>query len=432
MDIESSVVRKINRRIIPWLIIGGFLAYLDRVNLSFAAISMNEHLGFSPTVYGWGAGIFFIGFFIFEVPSNLALERFGGRLWLARIMFTWGLVSCAMAFVWSKESFYVLRFLLGAAEAGFFPGLVLYMTWWVPAAHRARLSSYFMVTIPLAGLIGAPISGWLLSIGSVAGLHNWQLLFILEGLPSVILALVFLKVLRDKPADAEWLEPEEKRWLESSLKAERGLNEQPRMGTLAALTNPDLLLFSLAFFGLVACNYGVAFWLPQIVRELGFSSLATGLLVAIPFAVGAVAMVWNARRSDAKRERRWHSAIPPLIAAAGLAGSTLFTDPVGKMLLLSLAAFGIFAVLAPFWALVSEQFPASAAAASIAFINAVGNLAGFAGPFAMGYFKETSGSFTAGLILVSLLGVVSFVIILAVGRPKASSSAAATARVKLG
>ena len=413
MDIETAVIGKINRRIIPVLVIASFLAYLDRVNVAFAAIGMNKDLGFTPTVYGWGAGIFFIGYFLFEIPSNLALERFGSRFWIARIMLTWGLISTAMAFVWSKESFYVLRFLLGVAEAGFFPGLLLYMTYWVPAAHRARVSSYFMVTIPLSGVLGAPLSGALLALDGAFGLKGWQLLYILEGVPSIVLAFVIWRVLHDSPAKAPWLSESERHWLSGTLQAEAAGRSTARPSLGRVLSNPTLILFSLAFFGLVACNYGVAFWLPQIVKELGFSSGMTGLLVAIPFAAGALGMVLNARHSDLRRERRWHSAVPPVIATAGLIGSTFFTDPLAKMVLISIACIGIYAVLAPFWALVSLQFAGGVAAASIAFINSIGNLAGFAGPFALGYFKEATGSFSSGLVFVALLGLAAAVILLA-------------------
>jgi MFS family permease len=414
MNIETTVIRKINRRIIPILVLASFLAYLDRVNVSFAAIGMNQDLGFTPTVYGWGAGIFFLGYFLFEVPSNLALERFGSRFWIARIMLSWGIISAATAFVWNKESFYVLRFLLGVAEAGFFPGLLLYMTYWVPAGHRARVSSCFMVTIPLSGVLGAPLSGALLALDGLFGLKGWQLLYLLEGLPSIVLAFVIWRVLHDSPAQAPWLGDDERQWLTGALALEAGGQPKTRPGLAKILSDPTLWLFSLAFFGLVACNYGVAFWLPQIVRELGFGSGTTGLLVAIPFAAGAVCMVWNARRSDLRQERRWHTAIPPMVAAAGLIGSTFFADPLLKMILVSVACAGIYAVLAPFWSLVSQQFPAALAAASIAFINSIGNLAGFAGPFAMGYFKERTGAFSTGLIVVALLGLVASAVVLAV------------------
>jgi MFS transporter, ACS family, tartrate transporter len=427
MSIETAVIGKINRRVIPILVLASFLAYVDRVNVAFAAIGMNKDLGFSPAVYGWGAGIFFIGYFFFEIPSNLALERFGSRLWIARIMLSWGIISSATAFVWNKESFYVLRFLLGVAEAGFFPGLVLYMTYWVPAKHRARLSSYFMVTIPLSGVIGAPISGLLLSTDGLFGLRGWQLMFLLEGLPSVALAFVIWKVLQDSPARAPWLTESERQWLATTLRSEATTNTKSAPSLARVLFDPRLILFSLAFFGLVACNYGVAFWLPQIVKSFGFSSGVAGGLVAIPFAAGAVCMVLNARRSDLKLERRWHTAVPPVVAAIGLAGSTLAQGPAGKIALITLAACGIYAVLAPFWSLASQSFPGSAAAASIALVNSVGNLAGFAGPYAMGYFKEATGTFSPGLLFVSALGLLSAAIVLFVTRagtyPRAVSKA---------
>jgi D-galactonate transporter len=390
-----------------------FIAYLDRVNVGFAALTMNKALGISATAYGFGAGIFFFSYFIFEVPSNLALERFGARKWIARIMLSWGILSGAMALVSGEYSFYLVRVLLGIAEAGFFPGIIFYLTLWFPGAYRARIVGWFMAAIPLSSVLGFPVSGLILGLDGLAGLAGWQWLFIIEALPAVILAFVVWFYLTDRPADAHWLEPEERAWLSRRL-ADEARQKEDRHGISVrqALFNPKVLALALVYFGAVATNYGTAFWLPQIVKGFGLSNVATGFVSAIPYIVGTIGMVLWSRRSDEKMERKGHAAIAFLIAAVGIAGSTLLEDPTMKMVALSIGAFGVFAVLPVFWTFPTAFLSGAAAAAGIAVINSVGNLAGFFGPFIMGWLKDLTGSFTSGLWAIAACAVMGMVIVL--------------------
>jgi MFS transporter, ACS family, tartrate transporter len=420
MEMERRVVGKVSRRLLPFLIICYFVAYLDRVNVGFAGLTMNKDLGFTATVFGWGAGIFFLGYFIFEVPSNLALERFGARIWISRIMVTWGLLSACMAFTWNETSFLILRFLLGVAEAGFFPGIILFLTYWFPSAYRARIVGYFMVAIPVSTVIGAPLSGLILGLDGVLGLKGWQWLFVIEGVPAILMSVAVLLYLTDGPSQAHWLHPQERTWLAGRLDAERRNREAIAEFTIwQALTNPRVLLLGLVYFGVVAANYGMSFWLPQIVKAFGLSNLETGFVTAVPYAVGAVAMVAWALRSDHARERKWHTAIPALIAAVGLASSTAAGNPVLEMAALSLAAVGIFAVLPCFWTLPTALLSGSAAAGGIALINSIGNLAGFVGPYAIGFIKDQTQSFAPGLIFIAILALLSFILVLLLGHDPA-------------
>jgi MFS family permease len=381
---------------------------------------MNQDLGFSATVFGWGAGIFFIGYFFFEVPSNIALERFGARMWIARIMASWGVLSALMAFIWNEWTFLGLRFLLGAAEAGFFPGIILYLTYWFPSAYRGRVVGYFMVAIPVSTVIGAPLSGFILGLDGWLGLRGWQWLFIFEGVPSVILAGFVLAYLTDGPADAHWLAPEERHWLAARLEQERRSREAIVKFTLwEALAHPRVLLLGLVYFGIVAANYGLSFWLPQIVKAFGITNLETGFVTAVPYLAGSIAMVYWGRRSDHKGERKWHCAAPALLAAAGLAVSTTIADPTGKMAAITVAGLGIFAVLPVFWTLPTALLTGTAAAGGIALINSIGNLAGFAGPYAMGFIKDATGGFGWGLVFIAALAFMSFVLVLALGHDPA-------------
>jgi MFS transporter, ACS family, tartrate transporter len=414
--VEASCIARVTRRLVPFLILCYFVAYLDRVNVGFAALTMNQQLGFSPTLYAWGAGIFFLGYFIFEVPSNVILESVGARRWIARIMISWGVLSAGMAFIWDGPSFLVLRFLLGAAEAGFFPGIILYLTYWFPAQHRARIVGAFMVAIPVSSVIGSPISGLILNLDGVAGLAGWQWLFIIEGIPSVLLGSVVLAYLTDKPHVAVWLPTAERNWLTDRLEAERRHREQIRHYTLwQALRDPRVLALSLVYFGVVAANYGLSFWLPQIVKNFGLSNVATGFVTAIPYVFGAVAMVLWGRRSDAVRERKWHTAGAALVAALGLAASARLGSPALTMIAVSVAALGIFAVLPVFWTLPTAMLTGSAAAGGIALINSIGNLAGFAGPYAMGWIKEATGDFSWGLLALAAGPLLSAIIVLVIG-----------------
>jgi len=309
-DLEHRTMRKVSLRLIPFLIICYFVAYLDRTNVGFAALTMRQDLNISATAYGLGAGIFFLSYFVFEVPSNLALERFGARKWIARIMISWGILSGCMAFIGGEWSFYIVRLLLGAAEAGFFPGIIFYLTLWFPSVYRARIVGMFMAAIPGSTVFGAPLSSALLYLDGVAGLKGWQWMFILEAIPAIILALVVLKFLTDRPSEAHWLRPEEREWLSGRIEAEARQRVAARHFSIGqALTNGRVLALAFVYFGAVATNYGISFWLPQIVQDFGgLSKLEVGLITAMPYAVGLVGMVWWGRRSDAKLERKGHAA----------------------------------------------------------------------------------------------------------------------------
>jgi D-galactonate transporter len=422
-EVEVRTIAKVTRRLVPFLMICYFVAYLDRVNVGFAALTMNADLGLSQTAFGFGAGIFFIAYFIFEVPSNLMLERFGARKWIARIMLSWGILSGAMAFIpaiaratgmGNEYSFYLIRVLLGVAEAGFFPGIIFYLTLWYPSVYRARIVGYFMAAIPLSTVIGAPISGALLYLHGGLGLAGWQWMFIVEAVPAILLAFVVFFYLTDRPADATWLAPDERRWLAERLDSERRQREQVREYTVAqVMIDPRVLGLSLVYFGAVATNYGLSFFLPQIVQAFGFNTLLTGLISATPYVVGVIGMVWWGRRSDRLVERRFHTAFPLFVAAAGIAISTALDDPLLKMISLCVAGFGIFACLPVFWTLPTAFLSGAAAAAGIAVINSIGNLAGFAGPFAMGWIKDHTGSYAGGLLLLAGLGIIAMGTVLA-------------------
>jgi ACS family tartrate transporter-like MFS transporter len=414
--LETRTIAKVSSRLVPFLIVCYFVAYLDRVNVSFAALTMNKDLGLSATAFGVGAGIFFLAYFLFEVPSNLFLERVGARKWIARIMFTWGLISGGMAFVGGETSFYVLRVLLGIAEAGFFPGIIFYLTLWFPAVYRARIIGYFMAAIPLSTVIGAPVSGLLLGLDGVMGMKGWQWLFILEATPSLILSVVVFFYLTDRPADASWLEADERAWLVNRLAQERRQRETVRTYSVAqALLDPRVLALSLVYFGAVATNYGLSFFLPQIVKAFGMSNFQTGLVAALPYVVGLVSIVLWGRRSDRKLERRFHTAFPMCVSAAGIAISTALDDPTMKMAALSIAGFGIFGCLPVFWTLPIAFLSGPAAAGGIAIINSIGNLAGFAGPFAMGRIKDLTGSYTGGLLSLAAVGFIAAIIVMVIG-----------------
>jgi ACS family tartrate transporter-like MFS transporter len=431
--VEIRTIAKVSTRLVPFLIVSYFVAYLDRVNVGFAALTMNQDLGLSLTAFGFGAGIFFIAYFIFEVPSNLLLERFGARRWIARIMLSWGILSGMMAFIpaigratglGNEYGFYLVRVLLGVAEAGFFPGIIFYLTLWFPAEYRARIVGYFMAAIPLSTVIGAPISGALLYLHGGLGLAGWQWLFIIEAVPATILAGVVFFYLTDRPADAAWLAPDERIWLAERLALEQRQRQAVHdYSVMQALVNPRVLGLSLVYFGAVATNYGLSFFLPQIVKGFGLNTFLTTLVSATPYVVGLVGMVWWGRRSDRVAERRFHTTFPLFIAAAGIAVSTALDDPLLKMISLCLAGFGIFACLPVFWTLPTAFLSGAAAAAGIAVINSIGNLAGFAGPFAMGWIKDHTGSYAGGLLLLAALGIIAMAIVLILGHDDAAERA---------
>ena len=420
-DVEKRVIGKVMRRLIPFLIVCYFVAYLDRVNVSFAKLHMNEAVGLSEAAFGLGAGLFFIGYFLFEVPSNIFLERVGARLWIARIMISWGIVSAAFAFIPSiagvtgasnEAVFYTLRLLLGACEAGFFPGIIFYLTLWFPAVYRARVVSFFMLAIPISSIIGSPISGMLLNL-SGWGLEGWQWLFILEALPSLLVGLGVLFYLTDFPRQARWLQPDEIAWLENVQATEKQNKERvEHLSLLQSLTDTRILLCALVYFCLNAASYGVAFFLPTIIKGFGVSDTQTGLLAALPFIFGGIGMVLLGRHSDRTMERKGHVAVALLMAAIGIGVSGLVSNPVIVMVLLCFAQIGVSAVPPMFWPLPASFLTGASAAAGIAAINSLGNLSGFAGPYAMGYLKDLTGNFTAGLLLLAGCAIVGAIVVM--------------------
>lgn len=408
---EQALLAVVRWRLLPFMFLLYIVSYVDRVNVGFASLQMNRDLGLSASVYGLGAGIFFIGYFAFEVPSNLLLERFGARPWIARIMVTWGVISAAMMFTTGVRSFYALRMLLGVAEAGFFPGMILYLTYWFPERERAKTVALFMTANALAGVIGGPLSGVLLTLDGSHGLSGWQWLFVLEGIPAVVLGLVVLVYLPNGPRDATWLSPEDRVWLASRREAERA--GSAHVGVWATLTNGPVWIFSLLYFSLVVALYSVSFWLPQILKRLsGSSDLVVGLLSSLPYIVAAVGMVLIGRHSDATGERRWHVAGPALVGAAGLLLSAVSPSPAFAIPAVALAALGIWGALGPFWALPTSWLRGSGAAAGIAWINSVGNLGGFVGPYGVGYLKDATGNFAVALGGLAVMLVIAAILAL--------------------
>jgi ACS family tartrate transporter-like MFS transporter len=379
-----------------------FFAFLDRVNVGFAALTMNVDLGLSSAVFGLGAGIFFFGYVAFEVPSNVLLERFGARIWIARIMLSWGVLSAAMAFIEGPASFYVVRFLLGVAEAGFFPGIIYYLTCWFPARDRARIIALFMIALPLSSVIGAPISTALLGI-EAAGLRGWQWMFLCEAIPTIVLGFAVLRFLPDKHTDVTWLTKEEKDWLTRELASESPAHGAHTQSLRQALMLPRVWLYGLVYFCVLVGLYGFSFWLPQIIASLGkLTNVQVGAVTMIPYTLACVALVIWGRHSDATGERSLHVALPPAFAALALAAGGWITDPIMAFAALCLAAVGIYAALPAFWALASRGLSGAAAAGAIALINSLGNVGGFLGPAAIGFVKQRTGSFALSLMSIAL------------------------------
>jgi MFS transporter, ACS family, tartrate transporter len=406
---------KVRQHLLPFLAVCYLAAYLDRANVSFAALTMNADLGIGPEAFGFTAGIFFLGYCLFEVPSNLLLEKFGARRWIARIMITWGIVSAAMAFVSSVTGLSIVRFLLGVAEAGFFPGIIFYLTNWVPAAERARIVTMFMAAIPVSNLIGAPASGLILdTFNGALGLKGWQWLFILEALPSIGLGIAALWMLPDRPGDAHWLTADESTALEGHISDEMRERDGIRKFTLTeALTHPRVLALGVVYLGFATGMYGLTFWLPQIVKAFGLSNTATGLVTAVPYIAAAIVMVLWGRHSDATGERVWHIAIPAFVGGAALIAGTQVTEMLPAMALLTIAAAGIFTTMPLFWTLPTALLTGTAAAGGIALINAIGNIGGFIGPYLVGWLK--GHDFTSAMAVASLasFALVAGVLVLA-------------------
>ncbi len=414
-NFEEATYRKVAWRLIPFLLVCYVVAYLDRVNVGFAKLQMLADLKFSETVYGFGSGIFFIGYFLFEIPSNVILHRVGARVWIARIMISWGVLSACMMFVTTPTMFYVVRFLLGVAEAGFFPGIILYLTYWYPAHRRARVTALFMTAVAISGVIGGPLSGWILrDFGGLNGWAGWQWMFLIEGLPSIAIGAMVLFFLDDRIAHAKWLSADEKALLERNIAADNV--DKVDAPIVAVLTQGRVWLMGLIYFSFVMGLYGISFWLPTIIKQTGIAdALKIGLLSAIPWAFAVVAMVLVARHADRTGERRWHIAIPGLLGAVGLVLSVLWrNDTTLAMAALTLATMGILSTLPSFWSLPTAFLAGTGAAAGIALINSLGNLAGFVSPYAVGWLKDLTSSTNSGVYLLACSLVVGAALTLSV------------------
>ncbi len=413
MEIEDRALAKAAWRLVPFLGLLYFVSFLDRVNVGFAALQMNADLGLSPEAYGFGAGIFFLAYSALEVPSNVILEKVGARRWIFRIMLSWGVLSAATAFVWDEKSFYVLRFLLGAAEAGFFPGVIFYLSGWFPAGMRARMIASFMAAVPFAGIIGAPVSGAILGLHGMAGLAGWKWLFLIEGAPAVLLAFVVLAVLPDGPKDASWLDADEREAIAARLAREPAADHR---AIWPALRDLRLWLLALPYLGVVLTLYGLNFWLPQIVKAMGFTDLETGFLVALPYVVAAAAMIAWGGRSDRLGERSTHFSLAAAVAAAGFVAAAVLPGNLAVFLALTVATIGTYATFGPFWSIPPAFLSGPAAAAGIALINSIGNLGGFAGPYLIGWVKQTTGTYSAAMAAFASIALFAALMMTAIGR----------------
>lgn len=412
-DLERATIRRVTRRLIPFLFLLYIANYLDRVNVSFAALQMNRDLGFSGAAYGLGAGIFFLGYCLCQVPSNLLLAKVGARRWIAALMVVWGLLASGMMFVQGVASFYTLRFLLGVVEAGFFPGMILYLTYWFPATYRAQSVARFMTAIPLAQVVGGPISGALLGMHGAGGLAGWQWLFLLEGLPSIFLGGLAFFYMTDRPEQATWLPAEGKAWLVEQLRHERPApGTRPELGRI--LRDGKIWQLAVLWFLLIVILYGQLLWLPQIIKGAsGLSDLAVGVLSVIPPLAAAIAMVLVATHSDRTGERRRHVAVPTLVAMAGfVATAVVLHSPMLATAALTVVAIGLAGAYGPFWGLATAALGSTTAAGGIALINSVGNLGGFAGPYVVGLVKDATGSFAGALVTFAGIAAAAALLVL--------------------
>lgn len=427
-ELGRRTVRKVARRLVPFMGLLYLVNYLDRTNIGFAKLTMSEDLGLSETMYGVAAGVFFIGYLLLEVPSNLALHKFGARRWMARIMITWGVVASAMAFVPNPASLYVLRFLLGVAEAGFFPGMILYLTYWFPRRERAKLTALFMVAIPVSSIVGSPMSAAIIQYGDgFLGLEGWRVMFLLEGLPAIVLAFVTWFYLTDRPAKAAWLDDDERDWLARTMQAEEEHTSKRFHWPLRrSLTDPRILALAAVYFGVVYGLYALSFFLPTIVAGFAetfntdFSLVQTGLIVAVPYLIGTVAMVLWSRHSDHTQERVWHTAAPIALGAVSIPVALYLGSPFAVMVAVSVTSIGIFGALPVFWSLPSAFLVGAGAAGGIALINSLGNLSGFAAPYITGALSDATGDNKAGLWVVGgamMLAAILTLVLRATPRP---------------
>ncbi|MGJ0396737.1 MAG: MFS transporter [Methylocystis sp.] len=414
----DRVVAKAARRLVPFLVTAFIVAYLDRVNIGFAALTMNGELGFTPEFFGWGAGVFFIGYCLFEAPSNYIMHRVGARMWIARIMVSWGLVSALTAFIWNEASFVVLRLLLGVMEAGFAPGVILYLTYWIPAAQRARVLAGFLIAVPVSSAIGSPISGFILAaMDGVGGISGWRWLFLMEALPSVLLGIVCVFYLPDGPDSAKWLTSGEKASLRAALESDAGRDHGDHW---RALTDKRVLILGVAYFGIVIALYGLSFWLPQIIKAFGYGVIATSLLASIPYICAALAMWAWSRSSDRRRETVGHTALAAVVGAIGLACAAYAPTPLLSMIALSVAAIGAIAALPTFWSFATLALGSGDGVVGVAVINSIGNVSGFAGPYLVGLIKGATGEFSDALLALALGPLLTALLIRRIARIRSS------------
>jgi MFS transporter, ACS family, tartrate transporter len=418
--LERETIARVQWRLIPLLFLCYYAAYLDRVNVGFAGLQMNKSLGFTAAAFGFGGGIFFVGYFIAEIPSNLILEKVGARKWIARILVSWGIISALTAFVWNEWSFYGIRFLLGIAEAGYYPGIILFLTWWFPSAYRARMIAMFMTAIPVAVITGSWASGFILNMDGILGIAGWQWLFVIEALPAIILGVVVYFTLTDRPEQAHWLTEAQRTWLSGRLAEERAHRERIRnFGLAEALRNPRVWALTLVYFGQNVTGYGFVLFLPQIVKQFGLTNVQTGLVSAIPFIGALIGILLWARASDRTGARSVLCAASLLISAALLISClALQASPVATMAALFLFQMAASGIAPTFWPLPCAMLTGSAAAGGLALINSVGNLGGFLGPYAMGLVRDATGSFPLGLMTIALGSVVAGLVVLALGHDR--------------
>ena len=407
-EFRRRTILKVSWRLLPLIVAAYLVAYIDRTNIAFAALTMNKDLALSAYIYGWGAGIFFLGYALFEVPSNVVLARVGARLWIARIMITWGIVSGLMAATTGPASFLTLRFLLGIAEAGFFPGIIFYLSNWFPAAYRGRVISALFLAQPVSNALASIVSGAILEMDGTLGLKGWQWVFIIESVPAVVLAFVVLKRLTDRPAQAGWLGADERAWLESELLAERReIESRGALSLWQALTDRRVMILSLIYLGMMTATYGITFFLPQIIKGFGLSNLMTGFVSAVPYTVGVFGLLAWGFSSDRRKERHGHLIAALIVAAAGLAGAGIFGVSWWALLAMAVTAVGLYGSRPAFWPMPSIFLTGTAAAAGIALINSIGALGGYIGPFVVGWIKDSTNSFDNGLYFLAACALAS-------------------------
>lgn len=411
-EFRRRTILKISWRLLPLVVVAYLIAYIDRTNVSIAALTMNKDLGLSTSVYGIGAGIFFIGYALFEIPSNMILEKVGARMWIARIMLTWGIVSGLMAAATGPLSFVTLRFLLGVAEAGFFPGMILYFTYWFPAAYRGRVISTLFIAVPMGNALASFISGAILGMDGIGGLHGWQWVFIIEALPAILLAFVVLKYMTDRPSKADWLNADEKEWLEGELAAERrAVEADGKLGVWQVLTDKRVLAISAIYFFSATANYGITFFLPQIVKGIGTqSNFVTGALTAIPYVIGVIGLLAFGYSSDRHNERRRHLIAAAFIGGVGFTIAAFLHNSYWALVGMSIATIGTYGCRPTMWPMPSRFLTGASAAVGIALINSIGNIGGYVGPMVVGWIKDSTKSFEMAVFFLAACSFMSALI----------------------